>query len=74
MLDGVTGLGPGRKQRLLKEVGSVKRLRELTEEELLAPTWLPDAVGRAVFARLHGLDTPDRPRPPAASATMDAEP
>jgi len=27
VLDGVAGLGPGRKQRLLREVGSVKKLR-----------------------------------------------
>ena len=29
-------------RRLLKEFGSVKRLRELTEEELVAIPWLPD--------------------------------
>ena len=42
-----------------KEVGSVKKLRELAEEDLHALTWLPDAVGTAVYRRLHGLDTPD---------------
>jgi excinuclease ABC subunit C len=73
VIDGVPGLGPGRKQRLLREVGSVKRLRTLTQEELLARSWLPDAVGRAVYARLHGLEEPDRVRPPAGGATMDAE-
>ena len=73
VIDGVPGLGPGRKQRLLREVGSVKRLRTLSEEELLARSWLPDAVGRAVYARLHGLEGSDRVRPPAGGATMDAE-
>jgi excinuclease ABC subunit C len=71
VIDGVPGLGPGRKQRLLREVGSVKKLRELTEDELVARTWLPDAVARAVYARLHGLDTPDRARTPSGGATMD---
>ena len=61
VIDGVAGLGPGRKQRLLKEFGSVKKLRELTEEDLHALTWLPDAVGTAVYRRLHGLDAPDAP-------------
>ena len=54
VLDGVAGLGPTRKQRLLKEFGSVKKLRELDEAELVALPWLPDAVGRAVHAKLHG--------------------
>ncbi len=47
VLDDVPGLGPTRRRRLLKEFGSVKRLRELTEEELVAIPWLPDAVARA---------------------------
>jgi excinuclease ABC subunit C len=71
VIDGVPGLGPGRKQRLLREVGSVKKLRELTEDELVARTWLPDAVAKAVYARLHGLDIPDRARTPSGGATMD---
>jgi excinuclease ABC subunit C len=71
VLDGVAGLGPGRKQRLLREVGSVKKLRELSEDELVARTWLPDAVAKAVYARLHGLDTPDRALRPAEGATIE---
>jgi excinuclease ABC subunit C len=54
VLDDVPGLGPTRRARLLKEHGSVKRLRALTEEELVAIPWLPDKVGRAVHAQLHG--------------------
>lgn len=56
VLDGVPGLGPTRKKRLVKEFGSVKRLRQLEEAELLGLPWLPDSVGRALYARLHGLD------------------
>jgi excinuclease ABC subunit C len=53
-LDDIPGLGPTRKKRLLKEFGSVKRLRALTEEEFVAIPWLPEKVGRAVYAQLHG--------------------
>ena len=56
VLDGVPGLGPGRKKRLLKEFGSVKKLRELEEADLVAISWLPDTVAKATFARLHGLE------------------
>jgi hypothetical protein len=31
-------------------------MRELEEEQLLALPWLPEAVGRAVYARLHGTE------------------
>jgi excinuclease ABC subunit C len=62
-LDDIPGLGPGRRKRLLKEFGSVKKIRALTEEELLAVPWLPDTVGRRVYDRLHS------PSPPARSPT-----
>ena len=38
-----------------------------------ALTWLPDAVGTAVYTRLHNLDEPDRPDRAPPSASMDAE-
>ena len=63
VLDDVPGLGPVRRARLLKEHGSVKRLRALTEEELVAIPWLPDAVANAVFARIHDASTPPPPAP-----------
>jgi excinuclease ABC subunit C len=55
VLDDVPGLGPTRRKRLLKEFGSVKKMRELSEEELVALPWLPDAVAKAAYAHLHGL-------------------
>jgi excinuclease ABC subunit C len=70
-LDGVAGLGPGRKQRLLREIGSVKKLRTLAEEDLLALTWLPDPVGTAVYRRLHNLETSDPAGHTRSGATMD---
>jgi excinuclease ABC subunit C len=54
VLDDVPGLGPTRRKRLLREFGSVKRLRALPEEELLALPWLPSAVGHELYRRLHG--------------------
>jgi len=55
ILDDVAGLGPSRRKRLLKEHGSVKRMRELSVEDLMAHPWLPDAVAVAVFAKLHEI-------------------
>ena len=55
-IDDIPGLGPTRKKRLLKEFGSVKKMREVEEEQFLALSWLPDPVGKAVYARLHGLE------------------
>jgi excinuclease ABC subunit C len=52
-LDGVPGLGPTRRARLVKQFGSVKKVREASEEELVDIAWLPDKVARAVHAALH---------------------
>ena len=52
-LDGVPGLGPVRKARLLKEVGGVRALRAASEDDLRALAWLPDRVAGAVHSRLH---------------------
>jgi excinuclease ABC subunit C len=54
VLDDVPGLGPTRRTRLLKEFGSVKKLRERSEDELVAIPWLPERVARALYAKLHG--------------------
>jgi excinuclease ABC subunit C len=54
VLDDVPGLGPTRRTRLLKELGSVKKLRERSLDELLALRWLPDRVARGLYDRLHG--------------------
>jgi excinuclease ABC subunit C len=63
VLDGVPGLGPTRKKRLLKEFGSVKKLRELDEEDLVVLPWLPEAVARATYARLHGTERANVAKP-----------
>ncbi|MEZ5169570.1 MAG: excinuclease ABC subunit UvrC [Acidimicrobiia bacterium] len=58
VLDDVPGLGEKRRKRLLRQFGSVKKLRAVSEEELLGLGWLPDAVGRALYAHLHGGAVP----------------
>jgi len=58
ILDDVPGLGPTRRSRLLREFGSVKRLRDLDEEALQALPWLPTAVAHAVYERLHSAEAP----------------
>ena len=52
-LDGIPGLGPTRKKRLVKELGGVGAVRSASLDTLLALPWLPDAVALAVHERLH---------------------
>ena len=52
-LDGVTGLGPKRRSRLVEQFGGLGELRKATRDELLGLSWLPAEVGAAVFERLH---------------------
>jgi excinuclease ABC subunit C len=52
-LDGVSGLGPKRRARLIEQFGGLAALRNASREELRGVTWLPAEVGAAVFERLH---------------------
>jgi excinuclease ABC subunit C len=52
-LDGVTGLGPKRRSRLVEQFGGLGELRKATRDELLGLSWLPAEVGAAVYERLH---------------------
>jgi excinuclease ABC subunit C len=67
VLDEVPGLGPTRRRRLLKEFGSVKRLREQPLEMLLELSWLPDNVARTLYDQLHGGPALGEGNGPAAS-------
>jgi excinuclease ABC subunit C len=49
ILDGIPGLGPTRKARLVKELGGVNAARAATLEQLHALSWLPDTVALAVY-------------------------
>ncbi|MEY2571261.1 MAG: excinuclease subunit [Acidimicrobiaceae bacterium] len=53
VLDDVPGLGPTRKKRLVKELGSVKAVRDASLDELKGLSWLPDAVAEAVYEKVH---------------------
>jgi excinuclease ABC subunit C len=59
VLDDIPGLGPTRKKRLIKELGSTRAVKEASLEELQALSWLPDAVAVAVHEKIHGV--PARP-------------
>ena len=52
-LDGVPGLGEGRRKRLVKEMGGVNAVKKASLEDLQAISWLPNAVAGALHAKLH---------------------
>ncbi len=56
ILDDIPGLGPTRRKRLVKEFGSIAKVRRAELDDLKALSWLPDAVADAVYAKTHGLD------------------
>jgi excinuclease ABC subunit C len=62
VLDEIPGLGPSRRKRLIEHFGTQKALKAAPLEDLLALTWLPDEVGRAVYVKLHAVAEPARPR------------
>jgi excinuclease ABC subunit C len=53
VLDGIPGLGPARKKRLVKELGGVNRVKSASIESLKALSWLPDDVAEAVHGKIH---------------------
>lgn len=52
-LDDISGLGPTRKSRLIKEFGGVRAVKAASLDELLALSWLPDTVAHNVWEKLH---------------------
>jgi len=55
-LDGIAGLGPARRKKLVAAFGGVNAVKAASRQELAELTWLPDAVADAVFEALHGKD------------------
>ncbi len=53
-LDGIAGLGPTRRARLVKEMGGVRAVERASLNDLLALSWLPDAVAHSIHEKLHG--------------------
>ena len=62
-LDDVPGLGPGRKKRLLKEIGGVAAVKAASLEDLQTLSWLPDRVALALYEKLHAPASPRRLQP-----------
>lgn len=56
LLDGIPGLGEARKSRLVKEFGGVKGVKEAGLDALLAVSWLPETVARAIHEKVVGDD------------------
>ena len=56
VLDGIEGLGPNRRERLLKHFGTTAAIKRASLEDLKAISWLPDAVAEKVFFALQPLD------------------
>ncbi len=54
VLDDIPGLGPTRKQRLVKEMGGVNAVKRADLEDLQGLSWLPDTVARAVYEKVRG--------------------
>jgi excinuclease ABC subunit C len=53
VLDDIPGLGPSRRQRLVKELGGVGAVKRASLEQLQALSWLPDPVAQAVHDKIH---------------------
>lgn len=51
-LDGIGGLGDGRRKRLLKELGGMPGVKSASLDQLRALSWLPESVAIAVFEHL----------------------
>ena len=56
-LDGVPGLGPVRRRRLVSEMGGVRAVQAASLDDLLRLAWLPEPVARAVHEHLHARKT-----------------
>ena len=64
-LEGVEGLGPARRERLLGAFGSLNALRQATLEEFEALAWLPSDVATRLYDH---LQAPSIPRPTKGGA------
>jgi excinuclease ABC subunit C len=63
VLDGIPGLGPTRKARLVRELGGVGAVKTASLATLQALSWLPDPVAQAVHDRIHGPAGPSPTSP-----------
>ncbi|MFZ9865134.1 MAG: excinuclease ABC subunit C, partial [Ilumatobacteraceae bacterium] len=54
-LDGIDGLGEARRKKLLATLGGITAVKKASLDDLLAISWLPESVARAVHAKFHPL-------------------
>lgn len=52
-LEDIPGLGPARRERLMREFGGVRQVQLATKEQLMQLDWLPAKVASGVHTRLH---------------------
>ncbi|RMH78083.1 MAG: excinuclease ABC subunit UvrC [Actinomyces sp.] len=52
-LDGIPGLGPARRKRLVRELGGVKAVKQADLATLKSLSWLPDTVAENIHRHLH---------------------
>jgi excinuclease ABC subunit C len=55
-LEDIPGVGPKRQRALLKQFGSLKRIKAASQAELRAMTGLPEAVADQVYLYFHAAD------------------
>ena len=53
MLDEIPGIGPARRKALMKYFGSIEKIREADEEELMKVESMNAGSARAVYAYFH---------------------
>jgi len=70
-LEGIPGLGPTRRTRLLRQFGSVRAVRAASLAQLEALPWLPAPVAASVHARLHEVAPRGRPEAGPVGAATD---
>ncbi len=58
VLDGIPGLGPARRKRLVSAFGGVRAVQRASLDDLTSLPWLPDVVAEAVHAKVH-REAPD---------------
>jgi excinuclease ABC subunit C len=57
-LEGVEGLGPARRDRLIETFGSIEGLRRASREELQGLAWLPNDVALRLYDHVSGPGAP----------------
>lgn len=73
ILDEIPGVGPTRKRTLKRAFGSMKRLREATQDEIAAVDGIPEEVAREVYETLRAWDAErDRENQPPSETSGES--